>query len=163
ACEVGGPVVVKPRDANHGRGVFTNMTERSQIEGAYEAAMKEGTGVLVERFAPGNEHRLLVVGDRMVAASRGEAVDVIGNGRGTVAELVAEQINSDPRRGEDETFPLNPIEFSPTTVMQIEQQGYRIDSVPSEGAKVLVQRYDNLSIDVTDEVHPSIAAHAVLA
>lgn len=163
ACEVGGPVVVKPRDANHGRGVFTNLTEQSEIEGAYDAAMKEGTGVLVERFAPGNEHRLLVVGNRMVAASRGEAVYVVGNGRGTVAELVEEQINSDPRRGEDETFPLNPIELIPTVVMQIEQQGYGIDSVPPEGAKVLVQRYDNLSIDVTDEVHPSTAAHAVLA
>lgn len=163
AQEIGLPVVVKPRDANHARGVFMNLVSREQVEAAFPSAAIEGNGVMVEGFAPGNEHRLLVVGDRMVAASRGEAVCVVGNGTGTIYELVEQQINSDPRRGDDESFPLSPIEFNSVVVLQLERQGYTLDSIPPEGANVLVQRNDNLSIDVTDEVHPTIAAHAVLA
>lgn len=163
AQELGDPVVVKPRDANHARGVFTNLTTKSQVEAAFEAAVPEGNGVLVERFAPGNEHRLLVVGSRVVAAARGEAAHIDGDGIHTVLQLVEDQLNSDPRRGDDESFPLSPIEFNSVTLMTLERQGYRLDSIPPEGAHILVQRYDNLSIDVTDDVHPTTAAHAVLA
>src|SRR6185295_17902095 len=70
ANEIGLPVVVKPRDANHARGVFTNLLTQTQVEAAFVMAEREGNGVLVERFAPGNEHRLLVVGSRLVAAAR---------------------------------------------------------------------------------------------
>ncbi|MBI3863004.1 MAG: cyanophycin synthetase [Planctomycetia bacterium] len=163
AEEVGVPVVVKPRDANHARGVFTNLTTRSQIESAYNFACNEGSGVIVERFAPGNEHRLLVVGNRLIAAACGEAATIVGDGVRTVKQLVAEQLNSDPRRGEGEAFPLSLVEFDAITLMQIERQGYTVDAVPPDGVAVLVQRNDNLSIDVTEKVHPSVAAHAVLA
>jgi len=163
ACDVGVPVVVKPRDANHARGVFTNLITQSQIESAFEFAATEGNGVIVERFAPGNEHRLLVVGNRLIAAATGEAPKIVGDGTHTVKELVELQLNSDPRRGEGEEFPLSPIQFIPVVLMQLERQGYTVDSIPAEGTSVVVQRNDNLSIDVTSQVHPSIAAHAVLA
>ncbi len=163
ACEIGPPVVVKPRDANHARGVFTNLISREQVEAAYEVATREGSGVIVERFAPGNEHRLLVVGNRLIAAARGEAAFIAGDGVRTVEQLVAEQLNSDPRRGEGEAFPLSPIGFDAMVLMQLQRQGYQIDSVPPNGARILVQRNDNLSADVTGQVHPTIAAHAVLA
>src|SRR5262249_48728005 len=145
ASEVGVPVVVKPRDANHGRGVFTNLITREQVEAAFHVALKEGSGVIVEKFAPGNEHRLLVVGNRLIAAARGEAAFIVGDGERTVERLVAEQLNSDPRRGEGEAFPLSPIEFDAMVLMQLERQGYRLDSVPPDGARILVQRNDNLS------------------
>ncbi|MGE5193136.1 MAG: cyanophycin synthetase, partial [Deltaproteobacteria bacterium] len=163
ASEIGPPVVVKPRDANHARGVFTNLVTREQVEAAYNIALKEGSGVIVEKFAPGNEHRLLVVGTKLVAAARGEAAFIVGDGMRTVDRLVAEQLNSDPRRGEGEAFPLSPIEFDAMVLMQLERQGYKVDSVPPKGARILVQRNDNLSADVTGQVHPTIAAHAVLA
>jgi cyanophycin synthetase len=163
ATELGLPVVVKPRDGNHARGVFTNLVSRTQVESAFPFAEREGNGVLVERFAPGNEHRLLVVGNRLVAAARGEAAYIVGDGRRTVAQLIEEDLNSDSRRGEDESFPLSLIEFDAITLMQLERQGYAPDSIPPQGATILVQRNDNLAIDVTDEVHPSVAAHAVLA
>ncbi|MBS0263759.1 MAG: cyanophycin synthetase [Planctomycetes bacterium] len=163
AQEVGVPVVVKPRDANHARGVFTNLTTRSQIESAFNFACNEGSGVIVERFAPGNEHRLLVVGNQLIAATCGEAASIVGDGVRTVRQLVMEQLNSDPRRGESEAFPLSLIEFDAMTIMQIERQGYTIESIPPAGVSILVQRNDNLSIDVTDSVHPTNAAHAVLA
>ena len=163
ACDIGVPVVVKPRDANHARGVFTNLITQKQVESAFNFAVHEGNGVIVERFAPGNEHRLLIVGNRLIAAACGEAARIVGDGVRTVKELVAEQLNSDPRRGEGEAFPLSPIEFDAIMLMQLERQGYTVDSIPPDGAAVVVQRNDNLSIDVTGQVHPSIAAHAVLA
>src|SRR5262245_14204569 len=163
ADEIGVPVVVKPRDANHARGVFTNLMTREQVEVAYRVALKEGTGVIVEKFAPGNEHRLLVVGNRLIAAARGEAAFVVGDSRRTIERLIQEQLNSDPRRGEGEEFPLCPIDLDEILRMQLERQGYNLESVPPDGARVLVQRNDNLSADVTDDVHPTIAAHAVLA
>jgi len=163
ANEIGLPVVVKPRDANHARGVSTNLTQPADIEKAFHAAAREGSGVLVERFAPGEEHRLLVVGNQLVAAVRGEACSVHADGRSTLRELIDAQLNSDPRRGEDETFPLSFIEFDPVTLLQLERQGFTPDSVPPAGLTVLVQRNDNLSIDCTDQVHPTVAEHAVLA
>ena len=163
ACDIGVPVVVKPRDANHARGVFTNLITQTQVESAFNFACREGNGVIVERFAPGNEHRLLIVGNRLIAAACGEAARVVGDGVGTIKELVADQLNSDPRRGEGEAFPLSPIEFTAIVEIQLERQGYTVESIPPAGATVVVQRNDNLSIDVTSQVHPSIAAHAVLA
>src|ERR1700752_4188799 len=107
AEDIGLPVVVKPSDANHGRGVSIELRKREEVEAAYEVALRESSDVIVERFIPGFEHRLLVVSGRMVAAARGDAAVVTGDGRSTIAELVALQINSDPRRGEDEAFPLD--------------------------------------------------------
>jgi cyanophycin synthetase len=163
AQEIGSPVVVKPRDANHARGVSTNLTSREEIEKAFQAASKEGSGVILERFARGEEHRLLVVGDKLVAAVKGEPVTVTADGHSTLRQLIEDQLNSDPRRGEDETFPLSLIEYDAVTLLQLERQGFTPESVPPAGQGVLVQRNDNLSIDVTDEVHPSVAEHAVLA
>jgi len=164
AQSLGFPVVVKPRDANHGRGVFTGLRTKEQVSRAFDLAAKEGSGVLVETFAPGAEHRLLVVGDKLVAATRGEAAFIVGDGLRTVEKLIEDQINSDPRRGEDENAPLCFVQMmDPVVLLQLEQQGYQPSSIPGAGVQVLVQRSDNLSIDVTDEIHPSVAAHAVLA
>lgn len=81
------------------------MTEED-VRAAYVAADKEGSGVIVERCVPGEEHRLLVVGGRMVAATRGQTTEVVGDGVHTTQQLVDQQLNTDPRRGEEEEFPL---------------------------------------------------------
>ena len=107
--DIGVPVVVKPYDGNHGRGVFTNLTTQEEVQTAYAVAIDEGNGVIVERFVPGNEHRLLVVGGRPVAAAMGETASVVGDGKSTVEELIELQINSDPRRGSTEDHPLNRV------------------------------------------------------
>ena len=165
ACDIGVPVVVKPSDGNHGRAVSINLTTRTEIEAAWHAADKEGSGVLVERFVPGNEHRLLVVGGKVAAAIHGEAVYIIGDGRSTVEQLIDLQINSDPRRGDQEDCPLNPILYDqePGVRLELARQGYQRDSIPAAGKKVLVQRNGNVAIDVTDQVHPQVAAAATLA
>ncbi len=163
AQDIGLPVVVKPSDGNHGRGVFIELSRQVEVEAAYRAALEEGDGVLVERYVPGTEHRLLVVGGRLVAASRGDSVSVTGDGRSTIDELIRHQINSDPRRGTSEDHPLNPVSIDGVTIMEIARQGFTINSIPQAGLEVLIQRNGNHAFDVTDEVHPSIAAVASLA
>lgn len=165
AEEIGLPVAVKPIDANHGRGVSLDLTTREHVEAAYTVAEKEGSDVIVERFIPGNEHRLLVVGGRVVAASRGEAVRIIGDGLSTVTQLIEAQVNTDPRRGPTEDFPLDKIviENEPAIRLELERQGLSADSVPAAGQSVLVQRAGNVAMDVTDQVHPAVAATAALA
>jgi cyanophycin synthetase len=163
AQDIGLPVVIKPCDGNHGRGVFIELTRREEVESAYSAALEQGSGVLVERFVPGTEHRLLIVGGRLVAANRGDSVSVIGDGRSTISDLITKQINSDPRRGDTEDHPLNLINIDGVTKMELARQGLTSDSIPRHGQEVLVQRNGNHAFDVTDIVNPGIAATASLA
>ncbi|MEN9688333.1 MAG: Cyanophycin synthetase [Pseudomonadota bacterium] len=165
AQDLGLPVAVKPTDANHGRGVALDLRSREDIEAAFTVAQREGTEVMVERFIPGEEHRLLVVGNRVVAASRGETAKITGDGVHTVEELIELQINSDPRRGEEEDFPLDTIRLKdlPTAVLELQRQGLSATSVPAKDRVCIVQRTGNMGIDVTDEVHPDVAAVVVLA
>lgn len=162
ACEIGGPVVVKPRNANHGRGVTINLTSREQVEKAFTVAEPEGDGVLVEEFAVGAEHRLLVVDGRMVAASRAEPEQVVGDGVRTITQLV-DELNADPRRGEDWASPLCIVELDPPARLLLEQQGYKPESIPARGATVLIHYNGEFLTDVTDQVHPALAAACVLA
>ncbi|MBU3694030.1 MAG: cyanophycin synthetase [Rhodocyclaceae bacterium] len=164
AEDLGLPVVIKPLDGNHGRGVFTNLSTREEIEAAYAVAVHEGSGVLVERFIDGLEHRLLVVGDRLVAAARGDIASVTGDGRSSIAQLIESQINSDPRRGSGEDQPLNFIRLDSAARLEIARQGYESgDAVPAAGAEVVIQRNGNVAIDCTASVHPAVAAQACLA
>ncbi|MEW6562911.1 MAG: cyanophycin synthetase [Pseudomonadota bacterium] len=163
AEDIGLPVVVKPSDANHGRGVFTDLRTREEIETAYKVAEEEGSEVIVERFVQGNEHRLLVVAGKVVAAARGEEAAVVGDGRSTVAELIESQLNSDPRRGTTEEHPLNFVRLDSAARLELSRQGWQADSVPPEGVRVLIQRNGNVAFDVTDDVHPDVAEIAGLA
>ncbi|MEO6352658.1 MAG: cyanophycin synthetase [Burkholderiaceae bacterium] len=165
AEDIGLPVVVKPSDGNHGRGVSTDLKTRVDIEAAFRLAADEGSAVIIERFVPGNEHRLLVVGGRMVAAARGETASVIGNGKASITQLIDDQINTDPRRGTTEDHPLNLVlvDEDPAVRLELSRQGFSPDAIPATGATVLVQRNGNVAFDVTDLVHPEVAAAAALA
>jgi cyanophycin synthetase len=166
AQDIGLPVVVKPVDGNHGRGVTLNLMSESEVRTAYAIASEAGdsTAVLVERFIPGNEHRLLVVGKRVVAVARGESLWVTGDGESTVSALVASQINTDPRRGETEEHPLGTVNPQDDEILlDLKRQGMTPDSVPQAGQKVLIQPNGNVSDDVTDLIHPEVAHMAALA
>ena len=151
AEEIGLPVVVKPSDGNHGRGVTLDLRKQEDIEAAYHVAYPEGSDVMVERFIPGDEHRLLVVGGKVVAAARGELVTITGNGRSTVKELIDTQLNSDPRRGYEEEYPLEIIDLATDTKVQLElkRQDLEADSVPAAGRQVVVQRNGNVAVDLS--------------
>ncbi len=165
AQDIGLPVCVKPTDGNHARGVSLELSKQEDIEAAYGIALAEGSEVLVERFILGEEHRLLVVGNQVVAANKGETASVVGDGVQTVLQLIECQINSDPRRGEEEGFPLDTIRLDEhtTSVLELKRQGLKADSVPEKNRSVLIMRTGNMALDVTDEVHPEVAAQAVLA
>ncbi|NML86327.1 cyanophycin synthetase, partial [Polaromonas sp.] len=166
ALQLGLPVVIKPQDGNQGKGVTVNITTREQLELAYCAAAGHGE-VMVEKFLPGCDFRLLVVGNRLVAASRREPPQVAGNGLQTVRELV-DIVNQDPRRGEGHATSLTKIRFDDIAVGQLEAQGLTPDSIPVKGQRVILRNNANLSTggtatDVTDDVHPAVAARAVAA
>lgn len=165
AQDIGLPVVVKPSDANHGRGVSLDLRTQEAVEAAYALADAEGSDVIVERFIPGQEHRLLVVGNRLVAAARGEQACVTGDGKSTVMQLIESQINTDPRRGEEEEYPLDTIRLPENSLVMLElsRQNLTPESVPEAGQVVLVQRTGVMTHDITDEVHPDVAETAALA
>ena len=165
--EIGGPVVVKPRDGNQGKGVTVNVTTRAQLDKAYAAAAEYGDDIMVERYLPGHDFRLLVVGKQLVAAARRDPPQVIGDGVHTVRQLV-EQVNLDPRRGEGHATSLTKIRFDDIALATLAKQGYTAESVPAAGARVILRNNANLSTggtatDVTDDVHPEVAARAVEA
>lgn len=165
AEDIGTPVVVKPSDANHGRGVSVDLNTRQEVVAAWKLAEEEGSEVMVERYVRGDEHRLLVVGDKLVAATKGEIATITGDGVSNITQLIDTQINTDPRRGEHEDFPLSLITYEedPTVLLVLERQGFKPDSVPPAGKVVLIQSRGNLAFDCTDDVHPDVAAAAALA
>ncbi len=165
ALEIGLPVVVKPQDGNQGRGVAANLTTRDQVVAAYKAAREESKWVIVEKFALGHDYRLLVIGGKVVAAARREPAHVVGDGHHTVVQLV-DVVNSDPRRGEHHATVLSKIKLDAISLAVLADQGFTPESVPPSGAVVLIRRNANLStggtaIDVTEYVHPEVAARAV--
>ncbi len=166
ALEVGLPVVLKPRDGNQGKGVTVNVNTREQLDAAFAGAAAYGD-VMVEKFLPGSDYRLLVVGDRLVAAARRDPPQVIGDGEHTVRELV-DIVNADPRRGEGHGTALTKIRFDDIALGCLATQGLQADSVPAKGRRVVLRNNANLSTggsatDVTDDVHPEVAARAVAA
>ena len=166
ALEVGLPVVVKPQDGNQGKGVTVNICTREQLAVAYLAAAEHGE-VMVESFLPGSDFRLLVVGDKLVAAARRDPPQVVGDGTHSVAQLV-EIVNQDPKRGEGHATSLTRIRFDDIAIRLLAARGMSPDTVPARGARVVLRNNANLSTggtasDVTDDVHPEIAARAVAA
>jgi len=163
AQDIGLPVVVKPIDGNHGRGVFINLYTQGEIEAAYAVAINEGSEVLVEKHIIGDEHRLLVVGNRVVAAAKGETVWVTGDNQHSIKELIEIQINSDPRRGTAEECPLNPVRIDSAVELELARQQLTGTSIPTLDQKVLIQSNGNVAFDVTDQVHPDVASQVALA
>ena len=164
AQDIGLPVVVKPQDGNQGKGVTVNIVTREQLYAAYASAAEYGE-VMVEKFLPGFDYRLLVVGNRLIAAARRDPPQVIGDGVSTVQQLV-DTVNLDPRRGEGHATSLTKIRLDAIAVGRLESLGMTPASVPSLGQRVVLRNNANLSTggtatDVTDTVHPEVAARAV--
>jgi cyanophycin synthetase len=163
AQEIGTPVTVKPSDGNHARGVTLELYNEADIKTAFALAQPEGSDVIVEKFIDGVEHRILVVGGKVVAATKGETVSVYGNGTATLSQLV-EVLNQDPRRGPEQEFPLDWINLQAGAVkLELNRQNVTPESVIPKGQAVLLQRNGNMAIDCTDDVHPDVAYYATLA
>jgi cyanophycin synthetase len=167
ACEIGLPVVIKPKDGNQGKGVTVNITTREQLAAGYKAAAVVRDDILVERYLPGNDFRLLVIGNKLIAAARRDPPQVVGDGVQSVRQLV-DQVNLDPRRGNGHATSLTKIRFDDIALASLAKQGYVAESVPPKGQRVILRNNANLSTggaatDVTDDVHPEVAARAIAA
>jgi len=167
AQEIGSAVVVKPRDGNQGKGITVNIKTQDEVLAAFAAAVEISDDVIVERFLPGHDFRMLVIGKQLFAAARREPPLVVGDGEKTVRELV-ELVNRDPRRGEGHATSLTKIRFDDIALAALAQQQLSAESVPAKGARVILRNNANLSTggtatDVTDDVHPQLAARAVAA
>ena len=160
AEHLGWPVVVKPLDGNHGRGVGLNLSNEQDFLGAFDVAQRESKGdwVVVERFIRGNDYRFLIVDGVMAAVAERTPAHVIGDGEHTVEELVA-IANADPRRGIGHEKVLTKIMVDDAAVALVGDQGHGMSDVPPQGERVLLVQTANLStggisIDRTDDVHP---------
>ncbi|WP_298626721.1 cyanophycin synthetase [uncultured Zoogloea sp.] len=167
AREIGGLVVVKPRDGNQGKGVAVKLRTKEEVQAAFKVAYEISDDVMVERYLPGHDYRFLVIGDKLVAAARREPPLVIGDGRLTIRQLV-EKVNADPRRGTGHATSLTKIRFDEIAIATLEKQGFSAESVPPKGKRVILRNNANLSTggtatDVTDDVHPEVAERAIAA
>jgi cyanophycin synthetase len=167
ALEIGLPVVVKPKDGNQGKGVTVNVTSKEHMAKAFHAAKEFRDNIMVERYLPGHDFRLLVIGNKLVAAARRDPPQVVGDGVHTVRELV-NIVNADPRRGSGHSTSLTKIRFDDIAIARLALQDLEADSVPGKGQRVILRNNANLSTggtatDVTDDVHPEVAARAVEA
>ena len=167
ALEIGLPVVVKPQDGNQGKGITVNITTQEQLVAAYNTAITFRDDIMVERYLPGNDFRLLVVGDKLVAAARRDPPKVVGDGVQTITQLV-EQVNQDPRRGSGHSTSLTKMRIDDIARACLVTQGFTADDIPAKGQRVNLRNNANLSTggsatDVTDDVHPEVAARAVAA
>ncbi|MGL4488183.1 MAG: cyanophycin synthetase family protein, partial [Rhizobiaceae bacterium] len=160
AERIGFPVVVKPLDANHGRGVSINLMAAAQVELAHAEAYAQGksSAVIVESFISGFDHRMLVVDGALVAVAKRVPGHVIGDGKQTIAELVAE-VNSDPRRGIGHEKVLTNLELDAQAQRLMTEASVTEQTVLPAGQLLYLRSTANLStggtaIDMTDVVHP---------
>ena len=164
AHKLGGSVVLKPYNGNHGRGITINISDDDDIRAGFDAAREHSRSVIVETYLAGDDHRLLVVNGELVAATRRTPGHVVGDGKQTVAELI-EVVNSDPRRGVGHEKVLTKLKLDREAELMLERMGYTAESVPKEGEVVPLRSTANLSTggtanDVTDIIHPDNRAMA---
>ncbi|WMS41863.1 cyanophycin synthetase [Acuticoccus sp. MNP-M23] len=160
AQSIGYPVVTKPLVGNHGRGVTTNITDENELKEGFDAAYARNASVVVEKYIKGEDHRLLVVDGKLVAAARRRPAHVEGDGTSTLQQLIDRE-NKDPRRGVGHENLLTQIFVDQQTERLIAQAGLTLESVLPQGEIFLLKSTANLSTggtatDLTDDVHPDV-------
>lgn len=158
-ADVGGyPIVVKPLDGNHGRGITIDIDKWEDAVAAYDVAREISRGVIIERYYRGSDHRVLVVNGSVVAVAERVPAHVVGDGQSTIQELI-DETNRDPRRGEGHDNILTRIEVDRNTWQLLERKGYTLETVLLAGEVCYLRATANLStggiaIDRTDQIHP---------
>ena len=155
---IGYPIVLKPLDGNHGKGASINVTKWEDALLGLEYAQKYSRKVIVERFISGYDFRVLVIDNKLVAAAQRVPAHVVGDGKHTINELIA-QVNDDPRRGYGHENVLTEIEIDRDSLELLDKRGFTVDTIPEKADIVYLKSTANLStggtsIDVTDMMHP---------
>lgn len=164
---IGDKVVVKPYDGNQGKGVSLRLGSESEVRAAFKLAQNFGQDVIVEKYIPGRNYRLLVIGGKFVAAAERIPASVTGDGESTIEELV-EKANQDPARGDDHEKALTKIKLDAVVHLTLAQKKLTLASIPRKGEAVSLRDSANLSTggraeDVTSMVHPDNAGLAEYA
>lgn len=162
ACRyVGYPLVIKPVDGNHGRGITVDIQNYEDALKAFNNAKESSRSgaIIVEKFITGEDYRLLVINNKLVAGAKRTPAHVIGNGKSTVQELI-DEVNKDPRRGYGHENVLTQITVNELTKNIIKDASYTLESVIPEGERLILKDTANLSTggtaeDVTDIIHPA--------
>ncbi|NET33557.1 MAG: cyanophycin synthetase [Cyanothece sp. SIO1E1] len=160
--QVGGfPIVVKPLDGNHGRGITIDVNSWAEAETAYDAAKAVSRSVIIERYYRGQDHRVLVINGKVVAVAERVPAHVTGDGKTTISALI-EATNQDPRRGDGHENILTRIHVDRNTWQLLERQGYNLETILPAGEICYLRATANLStggiaIDRTDDIHPENA------
>jgi cyanophycin synthetase len=167
AEKIGYPVVVKPYNANHGRGITVHITTPEQVRTAFQVAREHSRSVIVESFIVGDDHRMLVINGELIAVAKRVPGHVVGDGIHTIEQLV-EQVNQDPRRGVGHEKVLTRLEFDHQADTLLARMGYTRQTIPADGERVFLRSTGNLSTggtatDMTDLVHPDNVEMAVRA
>jgi cyanophycin synthetase len=167
ARRIGYPVVTKPFNGNHGRGISIRLTTDEEVAHGFNVAREHSRSVIVETFLDGDDHRLLVVNGELVAATRRTPGHVVGDGKSTVVELI-DLVNQDPRRGVGHEKVLTRLELDAQAEKMLDRAGLKPDSIPEAGRVVYLRSTANLSTggtatDVTDVIHPDNRDMAVRA
>lgn len=155
---LGYPVVIKPLDGNHGRGITTNITNMAQAIDAFRIAKQIGDAIIIEKYITGHDYRLLVINYKFVAAVKRIPAYVKGDGVRTIGQLI-EDMNKDPRRKNKPGNILKQITIDELTLKLLTKEGFSLESVPEKDEVVQIKETANVSqggmpVDVTDEVHP---------
>jgi cyanophycin synthetase len=158
AEEIGFPVILKPVDASHGRGISGRLDDEDAVRAAWEAAHGVSSRVVVEHYAEGLDHRVLVVNGKVVACAERVPAHVMGDGQHSIRELI-EIANRDPRRGVGHTKILTRLPMDESTSRFLDRCGLTLESVPAPNEQVFLRGTANLStggtsIDRSDEMHP---------
>jgi cyanophycin synthetase len=158
AHRIGFPVVTKPYNGNHGRGISIRLMTDEEVAQGYSVAREHSRSVIVETFLEGDDHRLLVVNGELVAATRRTPGHVVGDGQRTIEQLV-EAVNQDPRRGVGHEKVLTRLELDAQAEKMLERVNLQAGSTPAPGQIVYLRSTANLSTggtatDVTDVIHP---------
>jgi cyanophycin synthetase len=167
ANRLGYPVVTKPYNGNHGRGISIRLTTDDEVARGFVIAREHSRSVIVETYLEGDDHRLLVVNGELVAATRRTPGHVTGDGVHTIAQLI-EIVNQDPRRGVGHEKVLTRLELDEQARAMLARDGLAADTVPEAGRRVFLRKTANLSTggtatDVTDVIHPDNRDMAVRA
>ncbi|MGB3572116.1 MAG: cyanophycin synthetase [Phormidesmis sp.] len=154
----GYPIVVKPMDGNHGRGITLDIKSWEEAETAYDRARLVSDGVIVEHYYQGRDHRILVVNHKVVAVAERIPAHVVGNGKDSI-ELLVEKENLNPKRGDGHDNILTKILLDRTTDKLLASQGLTLETVLDIGEICYLRETANLStggtaVDRTDEIHP---------
>jgi cyanophycin synthetase len=157
------PLVTKPLDGNHGRGVTIGIKSEEQLRFGFEEALREAKtrDIIVEQFFEGNDHRILVIDGKLIAVAERIPAHVVGDGVHTVQQLI-DEVNKDPRRGAGHEKVMTRIKVDAHVREYLERSGLTVESVPEPGQTVMLRATANLStggtaVDRTNEIHPDNA------